>query len=498
MILTEADRMITIRGTIYRDVLHDPLISMLWESTRSVDNAMQELGEDERVSTMLRTMRRIRWHLTNVPLPSNHPQVDLARESGRFTEMARVVTKLVGSGTASEFSRLEEVLKEIETTPTRILFDRLCANLVECGDNEATVIVQDRAFIVPCTEALAAAGSPFGKVIRPEDMHDSAICTTQFIVGISRQLPDWMFTAPSAEIVTLVHFDVVRDRDMIHGLLNDTIHTEIRGDVPDPSLSVEFSPIEIARPERDWGLVRGRISGESHGGDALVPARAFVIASDRVIFLVCEDDETCRTVRIVGDRPLLKRVLVRDVTEGDYLIVRTDGGNRDVIADIADELLGQRAGHLRKLQVTWSSRLLSYIQENGRERSQADLRKLGCKARTMDSWARGTAIRPQSDTDFSAVLQLCGIEGPAVEPFFEGMQTLRSAHIRAGHYVSRALERRIAEVDVVELAKSGWMELRLEDSDVRPMGLFRVEDCEKNTTLTRISHVGVPTHLEVC
>ena len=60
MILTEADRMITIRGTIYRDVLHDPLISMLWESTRSVDNAMQELGEDERVSTMLRTMRRIR------------------------------------------------------------------------------------------------------------------------------------------------------------------------------------------------------------------------------------------------------------------------------------------------------------------------------------------------------------------------------------------------------------------------------------------------------
>ena len=497
MTLSDVDRMMSVRGTIYRDVIHDSQISRLWSSTRTAECSIRELAEDERVEVMLRAMRRIRWRLTSVPLPSNHPRIDLAGELARYAESVRVVKNLVAIDTERELSRVGEVLAELNTHPTSSLFERVQVNLRECGDDNAIVVVQDRAFVSSCGEALASAHASFGAVLRPEDLRAVRSGATQIVVGVSAQLPDWLFTAPSADVVTLVHFDVGRDRAVIRGYLNDALAVKVRGEMPTASDLPDFMPGEINRPERDWRALRGSLAGGGPAGEELVPARAFAVAGNQAILLTCEGDETCRVVRVQGERAVLRRVLVRDVTEGDYLVVRTDGGRRDVISEIADEILGARAGYLRRLQLTWTTGLREYIQHHGRDRSRAELVRLGCKAHSMDEWARGSAIRPQSDSDFRAVLQLCGIEGRAVEPYFEGMMAIRSAHIRAGHSVSKALEGRIAEVDVCALAATGWMELRLEANDVRPMGLFRIEEAEIATELTPTSDVGILAAFEV-
>ncbi len=493
MTLTQADLKMSIRGTIYRDVLHDPLISKLWSSTRRVDQSMKDLDDDERVNAMLRTMRRIRWRLTSIPLPSNHAQIDLAGELAGFTEMAGLVTKLVGNDAGAGLTLVVNVLQELESNTTSSLFNQVLENLVECDDDSAIVVIQERSFIASCGEALASAGAPFAAVMRPEDLRDATVGTTQVVVGVSFALPDWIFTSPSAEIITLVHFDVGRDREKIHGLLDNTFTVEIKGSAPNAAPLPEFGPNEIVRPERDWGSVRRSISAGALGSDDLVPARAFAVAGSNFILLACEDDETCRIVRTDGNRPILKRALVRDVTEGDYLVIRTDGGRSDVIAEIADEILGKRAESLRKLQLSWTSRLRDCIRINGRNQTQSDLKRRGCKAQNIDQWARGVAIRPQSDGDFNAVLQLCGIKGSAMEDYFEGMLAIRSAHIKAGHLVARELEDSIAQVDVAVLAVTGWMELRLEERDVRPMGLFRVEEAESATAMSRLSDIGVLT-----
>jgi len=495
--LTQTDLRMSIRGTIYRDVIHDSLLSNLWSSSRRLDYSMRDLSDDERVNTMMRSMRSIRWRLSSIPLPTNHPQLEFALELSDFVQKVSDVARIVGRNSLVDLNLVVDALQEINSNPTSSLFDQVIENLVECDDEGAIVVIQERRFIDSCVQEFMNAGMPFSTVMRPDDLRDAKVGTTQVIVGISSALPDWIFTSPSAEILTLVHFDIGRDREKIQGLLDNRFTFEIKGSPQSIVPLPEFSRDEILRPERDWRSVRGAISVDSLGSQDLLPARAFAVAGGNFILLACEGDETCRIVRTNGDRAILKRVLVRDVTDGDYLVIRTDGGRSDVIAEIADEILGSRAELLRQLQLSWTSRLRDYIQANGRGQTQLDLKKYGCKAQNVDQWARGVAIRPQSDGDFSAVLHICGMKEAEMDHYFEGMLAIRSAHIKAGHLVAKELEGSIEELDTRALSASGFIELRLEESDVRPMGLFRVEEAETTTAMSRINTIGVLTLLGV-
>ena len=502
MNLNQTDLKMSMRPTIYRDKLHDPLISKLWSTTRRLDQSIQDLNEDERVSEMLRAIRRIRWRLTSIPLPSSHMQIDLAGQLASLTEKAHLVTKLIGEDTAAELKLVVNVLKEIESNATSSLFDQVLENLVECNDATATIVIQDRSFIASCVAAFAGAGAPasapiFATVMRPEDLRDAKVGTTQIIVGVSSALPDWIFTSPSADIITLVHFDIVRDREKVCGLLDNTFTVEIIGSGESAIAPPEFVLDEFVRPERNWASVRESISSEAFKNDDLVPTRAFVVADNNFVLLNCDSDETCRMVWIDGNRVKLKRSLVRDVIEGDYLVIRTDGGRSDFIAQMADEILGERAESLRELQSSWTSRLRDLDRTKGRHQTQLDLKIRGCKAQNMGQWVRGNTIRPRSEIDFKVVLQLCGINDSEIPRYLEGMTEIRSAHNKAGNVVARQLEDSIAELDAVELALTGWKELRIKDRDVRPMGLFRVEEAESATGMSRLKDVGILTSARV-
>lgn len=190
----------------------------------------------------------------------------------------------------------------------------------------------------------------------------------------------------------------------------------------------------------------------------------------------------------------LPRKAVRDLEEGDLVLLRLIGGGH-YVEDVADSLMA-KAGcdGLRQVATEWKERLHRVLKQHGEGFVATTARGLGLRLRYANYlwvWAGDAVMAPHDFPTFRALIAAVARLDPHSSPVdvdayaadkWQHMEQLKSFHIRAGTVIRNALlervkayvaERRsVTTVDSIELpgVAAGRMGLlRVSAVDSRPM-----------------------------
>lgn len=214
-----------------------------------------------------------------------------------------------------------------------------------------------------------------------------------------------------------------------------------------PKLSITYTP------RADW-------DSESEAAAKPVPARQVILTADHVVYLpeggsvshLCIDLENkcCTNVEHVD---------VTEIGAGDALLFSAEGGG-DMVAEIADQLLGDEAARLRNIQRVWKSTLGMRVASKGLTQVGRDLRDCGSRIASRANirhWCSMWNIGPGTWRSFEAILSYCGLEVRRDE-IFEATGRIRNAHRQAGAELSRKLRERMIGVSLEQLYSEGTQE----------------------------------------
>ena len=242
---------------------------------------------------------------------------------------------------------------------------------------------------------------------------------------------------------------------------------------------LEVRPLlELDRLEQAQGFTVGRALDEGE-------VDAIVLKLEGANFVLMEDEEKndAYIVDLDEDDPI-HRVPAREVAEGVFILLRTEGGGNYVV-DMANHLLGNRAFPARAKQERWKQELREAVAARGADAVVAELKRRGApRANTSNlrNWQSPRSIRTQDHADFDAILSLGGLDDQR-DDFWQTMDLIDRAHSRAGQEIRRRLLAEVRQADRGELIKHGRLEFELEEGG-GSLTAFRVEDVRRERRRT--------------
>lgn len=460
------------RCVVSRELVVEPSVDDFTIELRALESCLGGLVDDEPWLSALRPMRRARWLLHTVPLPSTDPALGLATLLLDADRMMRNVGEGAAPETKARVDDSLEMLRELTEVPARILLDTLEQILIAGGDGSATVLLHDASMTSSVQDVFRGGSMPPLAVLCPAQLRSWPAHESQIVVGPSRQFPDWVFNAPRAEIISVIHRASSADRSSVPGLLGGKSSiVPIRGHA---AAGMSASPFVVEAPTVDWAGLRQDATGEGHLES--VKGRVFLLAGQLRVVLEASDAATVFVVQPGAPAgELTGRVPTSGVEPGDYLLLRERDGDEDAIMQIADRILGNRAFTLRGQQNKWKSELRQRVSCDGVQRAYRKLEALGCRAHNLPHWLGPDAIRTQSATDFAAICSYCGFGADETAVLWKAMSDIRGAHIKAGHELRELLEKRLRTADLSTLLRDGYMSVMLPDVKAGSLGIFRVE-----------------------
>lgn len=182
----------------------------------------------------------------------------------------------------------------------------------------------------------------------------------------------------------------------------------------------------------------------------------------------------------------LPRTLVRDLNEGDLVMLRLSGSG-DYLDDVADSLM-QQAGEagLRRNALQWKEQLEQTIKRHGEGVVAMNMRGLGVKLRSPQylwEWVGDAVMAPHDRQTFQHLiattwkLEGLGVDDPPeiyANSRWDEMERLKAYHHKAGAVIRAALLARVREL-VAERRHIETVEsIELPGAEAGRMGLLRV------------------------
>jgi hypothetical protein len=469
--LTDTSRIYDLAATWsgQRHLVEDNVIE---DFSAAVTQLLAALGEDRAEdwwTPITRPLRAIRWRLATVPLPINDPAMGVQDAADRLVPLLREA-RLTAPQMAADTGAVADRLEHLWAAAADPLGDAV-RGLLELAEGA------DKALLLTGARHLDAVASAFPGI---------AVLTT---AGLRRRRVDdvvavgpasWfdrvVLQAPRARQFVFAYFAWLRDPDPDLDLLSHA-GTPLRSAVSPapPRTRSDPSPPQDAEswvPKIEWAAVTR--AGRSGGGTGEpVEAQLFALASGQGIYLDARGGAQT-FIAEVEDEITARLQLVRDLREGHYLVVRTEG-DIDYIIPVADGLIGGDAAHLRSLQQFVKDRLGEIISDIGLTGASKRLQALG-SARAADvqnvrRWASPRSIRTEDPADFRAICRLIG-EEPRCEALWHAMERLHKAHLEAGQIVRYRLIEEIQRGDVEQVISNGWADFEAEE--IEGEGTLRV------------------------
>jgi len=252
-----------------------------------------------------------------------------------------------------------------------------------------------------------------------------------------------------------------------------------RREVPRPERPAR-RPVVDARavlPEIDWESIGTRI-GQSgtFGVGELVTCNVWVLANGWAVATRVDSagDSTIRTVdpSMLGEARV-REMPIGEIEIGDYVALRNGSGG-DIVAELADEIIGTEACECRELQDEWKAELRRRIRMTSQRAVANDL---GASMQQVAYWSSSSPNRigPRTAEVFVRLLKYLGIE-EGISRTLRAADTIRSAHIRAGRQFTASLVDVIKDADLEALERHGSMTVTLSGVRGAPMQIWRVED----------------------
>ncbi len=259
-----------------------------------------------------------------------------------------------------------------------------------------------------------------------------------------------------------------------------------------------------------WSFIGPERPREVSDTDYYVAARTLLLANNHYV-LLREDSKALELSDLVEGRlslddlqRRLPRKPVRDLREGDLLVLRVRGSG-DYLIEVADDLMradGRR--DLRTSAVDWKPPLRGVLARRGSKWFLNQLQNRGLRLAAHDylwKWTTEEVIGPQSESHFYetiAILEDCGwcFSEPdvlqAAGRRWKEMRQLRNYHRKAGQRIRGILLTRLRAIIDTRPTIGSEYQLEVPGISAGAMALVRIAAVDSRVRTVPFNHIGVP------
>jgi hypothetical protein len=353
------------------------------------------------------------------------------------------------------------------------------------------------------------------KVVSPSQLRGAQLCDTLIAIGPCAWFPEYVFTAPRAGAIHVISYRWIADNwkpgpILLHrpeALRGQNCHHRI-GTMPrvnvasvatDHTLS-DIQPADILPPLPGFA-VGANHSSQTGANHETILARLCHLCGNRAVFVGADEGATSLIID-TSDMGIasVRRAPSEQLEPGHYLLLRTSGGG-DLIAPLADRVLGDSAVKRRSQQAEWKQKLSARACERFGALSRRELSsKIAAELRlehlsnarpaNVHYWMSAKCISPRKVDDFLAIMTFAGLK-ERTDELWSAMEEIDRAHKRAGFFIRRMLLQKIADTSLEPLERDGEMVFDLGDQDGGTLSAFQIIGIQPEEVEVPTDRIGV-------
>lgn len=487
--LSEASAIYTAAGScaISRRQVSDALVERMGSELRELMKQVQDFDDMETWSKPLSYLRRSHFLVRATPLSSADPalgllaNLSLAREV--FEDCRHLYPEAVPAIDATCDALSEVIFSNLDP------FSEIVADAFD-GSNELRFGVVlatyglDRHVQTHLRRRLESGDVD---VITPRELAARRPYDVLCVVGspgwYARKGWGWVFTAARAEQLIVVGYTEDANRPLPAQNAFSQSRTGARRFTEEPP-ALPRSQEQLDDFQGELALVSeelARRAVHAHPGE-LADGRLYLLADGFAAFLPTTDEARIQTLEpdaLPGQRMVV--LPPSDIEPGAFVVLRSEGGG-DLVAVVADALLGDRASTLRRAQLEWKQKLREHVESRSVQEVVGDLKANGSKIanRTnLANWCSPRSLRTSDPDDFRAIMRTLGLESDSTK-YWNLMGELDSAHRKAGFEIREQLEDQVEASDLSVLEAIGRADFTLPQGG-GALTAFRVEEISPDT-----------------
>ncbi|MEV0054329.1 hypothetical protein AB0H34_27955 [Saccharopolyspora shandongensis] len=459
-------------------VLHTAAQTFVLDATRFLHSLGGEHDSDlwQQSAALVRRCRRL---VCTVPIPFTHPELSLQKSVQALKD---TISGLRGIADPVHLDRLQTVtarLQSIAADTGDPLGDCARDFLSLDAPEESVVILPDQRFAAAVSAAMVEKGVT-ARIATQAAISGRHVYNSAVIIGPPSWIRPSILNAPRVRNLALVHYDVFRDVPEVLPLLTHPASSThvlrtvrksepFRGDAGDdrqgtvgtqmsqPSDAL-LTPEECTPAEEIKASFRANPrQGKAERAGNHVEAYAAVLVNGYHVFLPKDSDTrvlALKTADPTGGH--VELLTAPEVVAGDYIALRNRYHHQEIV-DRADIILGAEAASLRAVQAAWKEQLWRRCEQHPQStRGVAeDIRRRGAATANVGYWVTSWCIRPRRKEDFAVVLGYLD-SGISIDPTWEKLRRIDSAHRSAGRRYVDDLQNSLSKDNLEQLHSEGW------------------------------------------
>lgn len=473
----------------------------LYEQITTFDRKVAISDSGDFFSPLLRLLKRVRFHLSTLPLPLNTPEI--------YPPGLWETFDLISGKTRYIYPEFDSVVKEVKKQ-LEIVHSINFNPFLNCiksfvNQNEKIAVLIKEAHFISRVEAEIDPKLRGIKIVSQDYLRSSNNYSRVTVIGPSCLFPASIFNAPRARRFDVIHYNWIKDRfeNSKYFLASNAFNTGIRISDNGKQVIRDNKAFEMGQdfflegeellPTINWTKTK-EVFPEEEMANSFEAAQAFalLLGSEKIVFLESSEEEKAWVINLDDESvSKIKKIPALEIRSGMFLLLRTSGGGDYMIA-LADQILGDKASIVRETQERWKSLLRAEVYQKGLNETVKTLQFLGAdRANEVNirNWISYKTISPKSFVDFRAIMKMIKLEDKA-EEYWQVARTLEKAHRMAGFRISKMLLKIVVSSDLNELERYGSLEFELPGLNGGSLTAFRVEEVSPNTYLLPVSRLG--------
>ncbi len=477
----------TTQMRVHEHLVGDDALHRFSTALNDLHQALGDSVEDDQWRATLAKLRRLRFDLLAAPVS---PQPFEPEKAHQLLFSQRLHVELAIPSVEPTLARVLDALEGLRQSTANPLLDTIGEIAMRSGGDVTPILICESRLRQACQTAVEKAGhaSRLCLMTAPE-LRGSSPLDSLVIIGAPRWFPAHVFTAPrSTNLFVIRHRWISVDWKSIWQPPFEVAQSDEQPTRRKPPViqrdraSLDVAPADDLLPELDVRPLleinqqeRGGEHGQSHRDEDEVDAIVLKLEGANFVLMENEEGNQAYIVDLDEDDPI-HRVPVREVAEGVFILLRTEGGG-DYVVDMANHLLREKVSPARAKQELWKQGLREAVAARGADAVVTELKKRGSsRANTSNlrNWQSPRNIRTQDRADFDAILSLSGLADQR-DDFWQTMELIDRAHSRAGQEIRRRLLAEVKQADRGKLIRHGRLGFELDEGG-GSLTAFRVEE----------------------
>ena len=471
-----------------------PELGAYHEALRDFESAIRLHALEDDWIPFLSYCKRYRFFLSSTPIPPAKLTREMKLWKINRTASIEVLRRSLAESSDRSYHKLVASFDALQQQSSNPLWDAAKQNLLETweSDVELAVLCTESRISSLVQNFLSSELEDFSTcwVMKPSELKCCYTYDHFLAFGPTRRLffdgSMFVYTAPRAKVLTLFTPHVFSTSIPTPYQFAGSPHLKsLNGKSPTfatfapPVVRVIrderlIEPQTVAQIDQEWIaslppiilLPKPFIDNTLIDGfsDEVVSAKQVLLTADHAVLLLA-DGGIYRVGRIKNPetgRSVCSGVEyteVEDLGPGDIILFQEQGGG-SMVAEVANELMGERSVEFRKIQLAWKISLLEQVRSEGIFEIARKLRAMGASidaSVTVRNWCSPENIGPGNWKNFALLLEILRLQDKKSE-IFEATRSIRSAHQSAGFKLAGRLMTMMEGRQLDDFDVHGWQE----------------------------------------